>query len=125
VGAYARGWKERVRSWLISAASTVAIAAALGGIATWADQRALAAAGPGGVPVHDDAPRRFLTRYSLERLRGALEVYRLERGEYPPSLAALEEAGLVARRELSSPWLEEYFYRRGPAGQYVLLPPLE
>jgi hypothetical protein len=125
VGAYARGWRERLRSWLIGAASTVAIAAILGGLATWADQRALAAAGPGGVPVQDDAPRRFLARYTLERLRGALEVYRLERGEYPPSLSALEEAGLVAHRELSAPWREEYFYRRGPAGQYVLLPPLE
>jgi hypothetical protein len=125
VGAYARGWKERVRAWLLRAASTFAIAAALGGLATWIDQRALAAAGPEGAPVHDDAPRRFLARYTLERLRGALEVYRLERGEYPQSLSDLVEAGLVAQRELSFPWREEYFYRRSPAGRYVLLPPLE
>lgn len=125
VGAYARGWKERARAWLLRTVSTVAIAAALGGLATWLDQRALAAAGPEGAPVLDDAPRRFLSRYALERLRGALEVYRLERGEYPPALSDLVDAGIAAQRDLEFPWHEEYYYRRGPAGRYVLLPPLE
>jgi len=125
VGKYAAGWKDRLKAGAIRVFSTVAIAAALAGIATWIDERALAASGPGGVALEDRAPRRLLGRYSVERLRGALEVYRMERGEYPPSLEALVEAGLVARRELKFPWREEYYYRRRPDGLFVLLPPLD
>ncbi len=125
VGAYALSWKERLRSLAIKAVSTLAIAAALAGIATWIDQRALAAAGPGGFVVRDDAPRRLLGRYALARLRGALEVYRVEKGQYPASLEELVEAKLVTRRELSYPWGSPCFYRRPPEGGFVLLPPLE
>ncbi len=125
VGAYAKGWKVRLRSGAFRLVSTIAIAAALAGIATWIDERALAASGPEGVAVEDDAPRRLLARYALERLRGALETYRMERGEYPPDLQALAQGGLVSRRELSFPWHGRYYYRRGPEGRYVLLPPLE
>jgi hypothetical protein len=125
VGAYAQGWKVRLKAGAFRLLSTVAIAAALAGIATWIDERALAASGPGGVAVQDDAPRRLLARSALERLRGALETYRMERGEYPGDLAALVEAGLISRRELEFPWRGEYYYRRGPEGRFVLLPPLE
>ena len=31
----------------------------------------------------DNTAQRFLARYQVGRLRGALEVYRLEKGEYP------------------------------------------
>jgi hypothetical protein len=98
VGAYAHSWKARLRAGAFRLVSTVAIAAALAGLATWIDERALAASGPGGVAVQDDAPRRLLARYAMERLRGALETYRMERGEYPASLSALVEGGLVSRR---------------------------
>ena len=124
-GAYALGWRARARAGAVRAVSTLAIAAALGGLATWVDRSALAAAGPGGVPVEDGAPRRFESRYALARLEGALETYRAERGEYPERLAELVEVGLISRRELSSPWREEFFYRRRPEGAYVLLPPME
>ena len=57
-------------------------------------------------------------------LRGALEVYRLERGEYPDALGRLVDAGLASGRDLSYPWSEPYFYRRSE-GRFVLLPPVE
>ncbi len=125
VGAYALGWKARLKSIGFKAVATLAIAAALAGIATWIDQRALAASGPGGLAVRDDTPRRLVSRYALARLRGALEVFRVEKGEYPASLEELVEAGLVRHRELSYPWGSPYFYRRAPEGGFILLPPLE
>lgn len=125
VGAYAQSWKARLRAGAFRLVSTVVIAAALAGLATWIDERALAASGPGGVAIRDDAPRRLLGRYALERLRAALEIYRVERGEYPPSLSDLVEAGLLSRRELRYPWRDEYYYRRRSEAVFVLLPPLE
>lgn len=125
VGAYAQGSKARLKAAAFRLFSTIAIAAALAGIATWIDERALAASGPGGAAVQDDAPRRFLARYAMERLRGALETYRMERGEYPADLRALVEDGLVSQRALSFPWRGQYYYRRAPEGRFVLLPPLE
>jgi hypothetical protein len=125
VGAYAKSWKTRLKAGASRLVMTVVIAAALAGLATWIDQRALAASGPGGVAVDDQAPRRLLARYALERLRGALETYRMERGEYPADLGALVDGGLASRRELSFPWRGPYYYRRTPEGRFVLLAPLE
>jgi hypothetical protein len=124
-GGYARSWKARLGSAALRALSTIAIAAALAGIVTWVDERALTASGPGGVAVQDQAPRRLLARCAVARLRAAIEVYRTEHGEYPKSLSALVEAGLVSSRDLRFPWREEYSYHRGPDGRFVLLPPLE
>jgi len=124
-GGFARSWRARLKAFAFRVISTVAIAAALAGIATWIDERALAASGPGGVAVEDDAPRRLLGRYALERLRGALETYRMERGEYPADLEALAENGLVSRRELGFPWGGKCYYRRDGEARFVLLPPLE
>ncbi|HEX9052380.1 MAG TPA: DUF4388 domain-containing protein [Anaeromyxobacter sp.] len=123
VGAYAIDWQARLRRGAARVAATAAIAAALAGIAYWADRRGLATSG--GASVGDNAAQRFLARYQLERLRGALEVYRVERGEYPQRLPQLVEAGLASPRDLSYPWAEEYYYRRRPGGRFVLLPPVE
>lgn len=125
VGALAADWRSRVRAGLASAVATVAIAAALAGIGWWVDQRGLAWGDRPGASVRDDAAQRFLARYQMERLRGALEVYRLERGEYPPALDGLVETGLAGARDLQYPWAERYYYRRTPAGHFVLLPPFE
>jgi hypothetical protein len=122
VGAYALDWQAGIRRGAARVAATAAIAAALAGIAYWADGRALAR---GGASVGDNAAQRFLARYQLERLRGALEVYRVERGEYPERLPQLVEAGLASDRDLSYPWAQEYYYRRRPEGRFVLLPPVE
>jgi hypothetical protein len=124
-GAYAKSWRARLRAGATGLLATVAIAAIVAGIAFWVDERGLGAAAQDGVPVSDEAPRRFLARYQLERLRGALEVYRFERGEYPAALGALVEAGLVSPSDLRFPWRSEYYYRRRPEGRFVLLPPLE
>jgi hypothetical protein len=123
VGAYALDWQARIRRATMRAAATVAIAAALAGIAYWADRRGLAAAG--GASVGDNAAQRFLARYQLERLRGALEVYRVEKGEYPERLPQLVEAGLASPRDLEYPWAQPYYYRRRAEGRFVLLPPVE
>jgi hypothetical protein len=126
VGAYAHDWQGRLRRGLAQVVATLAIAAALAGIAYWADQRSVVfGAAQGGTAVHDNAAQRFLARYQLERLRGALEVYRLEHGDYPEALRALVEAGLVAPGDLRYPWAQDYHYRRAAAGRFVLLPPVE
>ena len=66
-----------------------------------------------------------MARYQLARLRGALEVYRLETGEFPERLEALVDAGLASPRDLRYPWRQTYHYRRRPEGRFVLLPPVE
>ncbi len=120
VGAYALDWQARIRRATARVAATVAVAAALAGIAYSADRRGL-----GGAAVGDNAAQRFLARYQIERLRGALEVYRVERGEYPERLPQLVEAAIVSRRDLAYPWAQEYYYRRTADGRFVLLPPVE
>jgi hypothetical protein len=125
VGAYAQEWGARIRRAVARTVATLAVAAALAGIAWFADRRGLALGSERGAAVQDNSAQRFLARYQLERLRGALEVYRLERGEYPDALGRLVEAGLASARDLRYPWSQEYHYRRRPEGRYVLLPPVE
>jgi uncharacterized protein DUF4388/type II secretion system (T2SS) protein G len=124
VGAYAQDWQGRLRRGAARVMATLAIAAALAGIAYWADRRGVAFGGQGAA-LRDNAAQRFLARYQMERLRGALEVYRLERGEYPDALGALVEAGLASPGDLRYPWGQDYHYRRKPGGRFVLLPPVE
>jgi hypothetical protein len=123
VGAYALDWQARIRRGAARVAATVAIAVALASIAYWVDRSGLAFSA--SASVGDNAAQRFLARYQLERLRGALEVYRLERGEYPERLPQLVEVGLASDRDLRHPWKQEYYYRRKAAGRFVLLPPVE
>jgi hypothetical protein len=59
----------------------------------------------------------------LRKLTSALEVYRLEQGDFPPTLRELTRERLVSERDLRFPWTEEYYYRRR-AGDYVLLRPI-
>jgi hypothetical protein len=120
----AREWTVPFRRGVARALATVAIAAALAALAYTGIQRGLAWA-DADRPLHDNAALRLRGRYGLSRLQGALEVYRLERGEYPADLSALVEAGLAAPRDLRRPWAQEYFYRRSPEGGYLLLPPVE
>ncbi len=123
VGAYARTWRDRVRSGAAGVAATVAIALALALLVVLVTTR-----GVGSVadhePVHDNRAERFVTRYQLDRLRAALEIYRAEQGAYPDTLQSLVEAGLVRPRDLSWPWKRAYAYRRDGEA-YRLLPPVE
>src|SRR6266851_6012270 len=60
----------------------------------------------------------------LLRLESALELYRLEHGEYPRELRKLVEGRLVGEDDLRYPYRGSYHYRRTPQG-FVLLPPLD
>jgi len=124
VGAYAHDGWARLRAGATRVLATVVLAAALAAIAFWVDQRGLVARGDAET-VRDDAPERFLARYQRARIQGALEVYRLERGEYPSALNALVEAGLASPRDLRHPWPAPWYYRRTAEGRFVLLPPVE
>ena len=124
VGAYAQDWQARLRRGAGARRSRPSPSPRRSRRSScWVDRRGLAAGGAGA--VGDNAAQRFLARYQLDRLRGALEVYRLEHGEYPERLAALVDAGLASARDLRYPWAAEYFYRRQPGGRFVLLPPVE
>ncbi|MGC3996185.1 MAG: DUF4388 domain-containing protein [Anaeromyxobacter sp.] len=123
VGVYAQDWGARLRTGALRAVATVLIAAALAGIAYWLDERR-AAVERGQVAVEDLAPERLLARHRVERFRTALEIYRVERGEYPETLDALVKAGISAPDDVRFPWVSEYHYRRQPDGRFVLLPPL-
>ncbi len=115
----ARDWRSRGRRWASVLAATVVLAAVLAGLAQAISRRGLAAPG-----LRDNTGQRILARYQLGRLRGALEVYRLERGEYPEQLGDLLGVGLADERDLAYPWRAPYHYRR-TAGGYLLLPPIE
>jgi len=117
---YARGWRERVRRGVVGLAATVGLAAVLAAIAWVIGERGLAPA-PG---LRDNSGQRFLAAHQLGRLRGALEVYRLEKGSFPERLGDLVGVGLASERDLRYPWTGPYYYRRDREG-YVLLPPVE
>ncbi len=126
VGAYARDWQQRLRQGAARVLATVAVAAVLAALAWYVNERGFAWADPGGGSgFHDNSAQRFLARYQLSRLGQALEVYRLERGEYPQRLEELVQEGLAAPRDLRYPWSEGYYYRRKAEGGFVLLPPIE
>jgi hypothetical protein len=74
------------------------------------------------------ATARLLARDQLLRLEGALELYKIEHGEYPKDLRALIDEGVLAGRELNYPFHDPYYYRRTGQGAqqgFVLLPPLD
>jgi hypothetical protein len=126
VGAYVGDARSRVRVAALRVVATLLIAAALSGIAYWVDRRGLAWGEPShGAVLRDNAAQRFVSRYQVKRLASALEVFRLESGEYPERLDALVEANLVSARDLRHPWQQPFYYRRTSEGRYVLLPPVE
>jgi Domain of unknown function (DUF4388) len=74
------------------------------------------------------ATARLLARDQLLRLEGALELYKVEHGEYPSDLRALIDGGMLAETDLSYPFPDPYYYRRTGQGAqqgFVLLPPLD
>jgi hypothetical protein len=77
---------------------------------------------PASLTLGATDPRALLGSGQIERLREALEVYRLEKGGYPDRLEQLVEAGLVAAAELGYPWERSYHYERGEP--YRLHPPV-
>ena len=75
-------------------------------------------------PARPAAAARILGHDQLLRLESALEVFRLEHGEYPQALAELVEGQLLGESDLKYPFRAPYHYRRTPQG-FVLLPPLD
>jgi len=92
----------------------------------WGMRKVLAA--PEGVvaqrAVRRSAGAHLIARDQLMRIESALEVYRIEHGEYPAALHALVETQLLVERDLSYPYSRPYPYRRTANG-FVLLPPLD
>jgi hypothetical protein len=72
----------------------------------------------------DPAAQRVISRAQMARIKGALAVYEVERGELPERLEALVEAGILGDTDVRYPWREKYYYRRTSGGGFVLLPPL-
>jgi hypothetical protein len=126
VGEYVSDWRGGLRVAAVRVVATLLLAALLAGLAWWADRRGLGFGDrSAGVRIADNAAQRFLSRYQVGRIAGALEVYRLENGAYPDRLEALVESDLLSGRDLHHPWRSAYHYRRTPEGRYVLLPPIE
>jgi hypothetical protein len=72
----------------------------------------------------DPAVQRMMGKNQMNRIRAAIDVHWLEKGSLPDRLEALVEAGLLTADELRYPWREPYYYRKGEARNFVLLPPL-
>jgi hypothetical protein len=75
-------------------------------------------------PARRGAVARLLSHAQLLRLENALELYRLEHGEYPRELRQLVEGRVVSEEDLRYPFRQPYHYRKTPHG-FVLLPPLD
>jgi hypothetical protein len=78
----------------------------------------------GGRLFENPAAKTLVGKSYQERLRTALDVYRLERGNFPEKLEELVSSGLVSESALKFPWRSERAYRRGERG-YLLLRPFE
>jgi hypothetical protein len=70
------------------------------------------------------ASARLLARGQMIRLEGALELFKLEHGDYPKQLGELVGDKLVTDGDTRYPFGDAWFYRKGQAG-FVLLPPLD
>jgi hypothetical protein len=62
--------------------------------------------------VDIEIPTHLLHKTQLERIKNALEIYYLEKGEYPSQLEDLISAKLLQKSDL--------FYRKGASYQYEL-----
>jgi competence protein ComGC len=63
-----------------------------------------------------------LQAYERQRIRHALEVYRFEHGEWPPSLEALESERLLTREALAAANGRPYYYANRGDGAWLLAP---
>jgi len=67
--------------------------------------------------------RQFQTYSHVGMLESAVEMFRLEQGDYPIRLAQVVEAGLLTQDDLTFPDYEQPYYYRRVAEGYLLLPP--
>ncbi len=124
--------RERLADRLVAVtgrlAMTIVLVAALVLVATRVDVETLSQGGAGARQFADPAAQRFFSRAQLSRIRTAIDVYTVEKGEAPETLKSLVEAGILREDDLRYPWTEPYYYRRVEAANggptYLLLPPL-
>jgi hypothetical protein len=126
VGSYGRDWSGAMRRTVARVTVTLLIGGTMAGLVHLFSVRGgMLFHGPGDQVFQDNSSQRFIARAQMNRLSGALEVYRLERGQYPDNLDLLVEEGMVGGRDLRYPWSEKYYYRRRTEGGFVLLPPVQ
>lgn len=71
----------------------------------------------------DPAILHFAARHQIARLRSAIEIYKLEHFAMPASLEVMVADGYLSENDRRYPWAEDYYYRVGNEGSYLLLPP--
>jgi hypothetical protein len=59
-----------------------------------------------------EVPTHFIDKAQLQRIKNALDLYYIEKGNYPSRLEELITVGLLQKRDL--------FYRRGSTYKYEL-----
>jgi Domain of unknown function (DUF4388)/Type II secretion system (T2SS), protein G len=115
---------DRVRGTLGRIAVTTLVLAGLVLVAVSSNLNPWSLSGSARTGFEESAVQQAVARAQVSRLEAALDVYRLEKGEYPPSLQALVETRLVSPSDLRYPWSDPYYYRRVGAQEFILLPPL-
>jgi len=89
-----------------------------------AGQDASASASGIVVATSDSDPvRDALIAYQLAKLRNAIQLHRVQRGEYPLRLDTLVEHGLLEASDLTYPDFERPYVYRAQGGTYVLIRP--
>jgi Domain of unknown function (DUF4388)/Type II secretion system (T2SS), protein G len=115
---------DRVRGTLGRIAVSTVVLAGLVLVAVSSNLNPWSLSGSARMGFEESAVQQAVARAQVSRLEAALDVYRLEKGEYPPSLQALVDTRLVSTSDLSYPWRDSYYYRRVAPQEFILLPPL-
>lgn len=115
--------KWRPGTWLLQAVSSAALVILGAVMITAFDGRQLGLDVGSTLHFRSSEVEGYLAETQLDVIRRGLDVYRLEKGEYPASLDALAEVGIVRPRDLRFPFSLAYYYRR-EGESYVLMPPL-
>lgn len=115
---------DRVRGTLGRIAVSTVVLAGLVLVAVSSNLNPWSLSGSARMGFEESAVQQAVARAQVSRLEAALDVYRLEKGEYPPSLQALVDTRLVSTSDLRYPWRDPYYYRRVAPQEFILLPPL-
>jgi hypothetical protein len=115
---------DRVRGTVGRIAVTAVVLGGLVLVAVTSNLNPWSLSGSARTGFEESAVQQAVARAQVSRLEAALDVYRLEKGEYPPSLQALVDTRLVSPSDLRYPWRDLYYYRRVGSQEFILLPPL-
>lgn len=68
--------------------------------------------------------QQALAGQTVERIRTAIQIYRLTENHLPPDLEALAGRCCIEESDLKHPWFSDrFYYRRLGEADYILLPP--